>query len=178
MSSVGSRFETVDGREVTLRPATEDDYEEMVGVYASTRAAELAQVTWWDDAQKLAFCRMQYHAQKAEYDARFPEARCDVILFEGRTAGRFWVVRKDEEIHMLDVTVLPWAQGQGVGTALIRGLIEEANASGKKLRHMVFVLNEGARRLYERLGFVVFGEVGGTHLNMEWRPESVNREEP
>ncbi len=169
MSSVRARYETAGGREVTLRPATEDDYEELVGIYASTRADELAQVTWWDDAQKLAFCRMQYHAQKTEYDARYPDAQYDLILLEGRTAGRLWVGRDDEEIHMLDVTVLPWAQGQGVGTALVRALIEEARASGKRLRHMVFVMNEGARRLYERLGFVVFEEVGGTHLHMEWR---------
>ena len=172
MSSVGVRYETAGGREVTLRPAAEDDYEELVGVYASTRAAELAQVTWWDDEQKLAFCRMQYHAQKAEYDARYPEAQYDLILLEGRTAGRLWVGRDEEEIHMLDVTVLPWAQGQGVGTALVRGLIGEARATGKRLRHMVFVLNEGARRLYERLGFVVFEEVGGAYLHMEWRPGS------
>ena len=157
------------GGEVVLRPATPEDYEEMALVYASTRAAELAQVTWWDDEQKLAFCRMQYDAQKTEYDARYPDAQYDLILLDGRTAGRFWVGRDDDEIHMLDITVLPWAQGRGVGTAIVKTLIEEARASGKHLRHMVFVLNEGARRLYERLGFVVFEEVGGTHLHMEWR---------
>ena len=177
-SSGGVRFETAGGREFFLRPVTPEDYEEMVGVYASTRAAELAQVTWWDDAQKLAFCRMQHDAQKKEYDARYPKAQYDVIVLEGRTAGRLWVGRDDEKIHMLDVTILPWAQGQGVGTALVLSLIEEARASGKKLRHMVFILNEGARRLYERLGFVVFEEVGGAHLHMEWRPESVESREP
>lgn len=170
--SGGARFETAGGREVLLRPAAEEDYEEMVGVYASTRAAELAQVTWWDDAQKLAFCRMQYHAQKAEYDARYPDAQYDVVVLDGRTAGRIWVGRDAEKIHMLDLTLLPWAQGQGVGTALVRSLVEEARATGKRLRHMVFIMNEGARRLYERLGFVVFEEVGGSHLHMEWRPES------
>ena len=168
-SSVGVRFETAVGREFFLRPVTPEDYEEMVEVYASTRADELAQVTWWDDAQKLAFCRMQYEAQKSEYDSRFPDAQYDVIVIEGRVAGRLWVGRDDEQIRMLDVTVLPWAQGRGVGTALIRSLIEEARAKGKRLRHMVFIMNEGARRLYERLGFVVFEEVGGSHLHMEWR---------
>ena len=123
------------------------------------------------DEQKLAFCRMQYDAQKKEYDARFPDAQYDLILLEGRTAGRFWVGRGEEEIRLLDIIVLPWAQGQGVGTALVRALIEEARASGKRLRHMVFVMNEGARRLYERLGFVVFEEVGGAYLHMEWRGE-------
>ena len=160
-----------DGREVVLRPAAAEDYEELVAVYASTRAAELAQVTWWDDAQKLAFCRMQYDAQKKEYDERYPDAQYDVILLEGRTAGRFWVGRGADETRLLDIVVLPWAQGRGVGTALVRGLIEEARASGVRLRHMVFVMNEGARRLYERLGFVVFEEVGA-YLHMEWRPES------
>ncbi|HEX8147862.1 MAG TPA: GNAT family N-acetyltransferase [Pyrinomonadaceae bacterium] len=170
MPSGGTSVVLGDGREVALRPATPEDYEEMVAVYASTRAAELAQVTWWDDAQKLAFCRMQYHAQKTEYDARYPDAQYDVILLEGRTAGRLWIGRDAEEIHMLDITVLPWAQGQGVGAALVKTLIEEAVASGRRLRHMVFVLNEGARRLYERLGFVVFEEVG-PYLHMEWRPK-------
>ena len=137
------------GGEVVLRPATPEDYEEMVLVYASTREPELAQVTWWDDAQKT------------EYDARYPDAQYDVIVLEGRTAGRVWIGRDADEIHMLDITVLPWAQGRGVGTAIVKTLVEEARASGKHLRHMVFVLNEGARRLYERLGFVVFDEAGG-----------------
>ena len=172
---------TEGGREVVLRPAVAEDYEELVGVYASSRAAELAQVTWWGDEQKLAFCRMQYDAQKKEYDARFPDAQYDLILLDGRTAGRFWVGRGEEEMRLLDIVILPWAQGQGVGTALVRKLIDEARASGKRLRHMVFVMNEGARRLYERLGFVVFEEVGGAYLHMEWRGEeneekSVNRE--
>ena len=176
MSSGGVSFVTADGREVALRPATPEDYEELVGVYASTRADELAQVTWWDDAQKLAFCRMQYDAQKDDYDQRYPDPQYDLILLEGRTAGRVWIGRDEELIHMLDISLLPWARGQGIGTALVRRLIEEARVSGKRLRHMVFVMNEGARRLYERLGFVVFEEVGGAHLHMEWRPENVNRE--
>jgi ribosomal protein S18 acetylase RimI-like enzyme len=169
MSNGGVSFEADGGREVALRPATNDDYEELVRVYASTRAPELERVAWWDDEQKLAFCRMQYDAQKTEYEAHYPEAQYDVILLEGCTAGRFWVSRDEEEIRLLDIVVLPWAQRQGVGTALVRSLIEEARASGKQLRHMVFIENEGARRLYERLGFEVFEEVGGAYLHMEWR---------
>ena len=165
----GNEVGLEDGGTLSLRPVAPEDDEFLFGVYASTRAAELAQVTWWDDAQKLAFCRMQYDAQKKEYDSRFPDAQYDLILLDGRTAGRFWVGRGPAEMRLLDIIVLPWAQGQGVGTALARTLIGEARASGKRLRHMVFVMNEGARRLYERLGFVVFEEVGGAYLHMEWR---------
>lgn len=173
MSSSVVSFGAGGGREVTLSRATEEDYEELVRVYASTRAPELERVTWWTDEQKATFCRMQYDAQKAEYDTRYPDAQYDLILLEGRPAGRFWVGRDEEEIRLLDIVVLKWAQGQGIGTALVSALIEEARASGKRLRHMVFIENEGARRLYERLGFEVFEEAGGAYLHMEWRGREV-----
>lgn len=158
------------GAKIVLRPAGASDYEELLGVYASTRAAELAQVTWWDDAQKLAFCRAQYDAQKEEYDARFPGAEYDVIEVEGRTVGRVWVGRAAEEIRLLDIALLPEAQRRGLGAAVVGALVEEARASGKRLRHMVFMLNTDARRFYERLGFRVFEDIGG-YLHMEWAPE-------
>ena len=163
------------GAKLVLRPAAEADYEELVRIYASTRAAELAQVTWWDDAQKLAFCRSQYDAQKEEYDARFPDAEYDVIELEGRTVGRVWVGRDAEEIRLLDIALLPEAQGRGLGAAIVGKLIEEARASGKRLRHMVFMLNTGALRFYKRLGFRVFEDLSG-YLHMEWAPEGVNSE--
>jgi GNAT superfamily N-acetyltransferase len=169
MLSDGGLIEAGDLK-VKVRPATEADYEELVRVYASTRAAEVAQVTWWDDDQKLAFCRAQYDAQKAEYDARFPEAEYDVIELEGRTVGRVWIGRAVEEIRLLDIALLPEVQRRGLGAAIIGALIEEARASGKRLRHMVFMLNTDARRFYERLGFHVFEDVGG-YLHMEWTPE-------
>lgn len=153
---------------VELRPAAPEDDEFLLDVYASTRAEELAQVPW-DDATKRAFCRQQYNAQKAEYEARYPDARYDVILLDGQPAGRLWVGSDDAEIRLLDIALLPWAQRRGVGSQIVGRLIEEARASGKRLRHMVFVLNVGALSLYERLGFVTFEEVGA-YRHMEWRP--------
>jgi GNAT superfamily N-acetyltransferase len=158
------------GRTLALRAATPEDREDLVRIYASTRAAELAQVTWWDDSQKLAFCQMQYDAQKGEYEERYSDAEYDLILLEGRAVGRLWVGRDDEEIRLLDIALLPEAQNKGVGTALLNRLIEDARASGKRLRHMVFMLNKDALRFYERLGFEVFEDVGG-YLHMEWRSD-------
>ena len=158
------------GLKAVVRPAEAADYEELVRVYASTRADELAQVTWWDEEQKLAFCRAQYDAQKEEYDARFPGAEYDVIELDGRTVGRVWVGRSEAEIRLLDIALLPEAQRKGLGAAIVGALVEEARASDKRLRHMVFMLNADARRFYERLGFRVFEDVGG-YLHMEWAPE-------
>ena len=68
----------------------------------------------------------------------------------------------------MDIALLPEFQNRGAGTLLVRDLIEEARATNKSLRHMVFVLNNNADRFYERLGFVVIEEMGG-YKHMEWR---------
>ncbi|HET9712356.1 MAG TPA: GNAT family N-acetyltransferase, partial [Pyrinomonadaceae bacterium] len=127
----------------------------------------------WDDSQKDAFIRWQYQMQKQEYDARYPDARYDVILVDGVPAGRIWVGADETQIRLLDIAVIPEFQNRGVGTYLLRQLIDEAGLTGKALRHMVFILNENASRFYERLGFKTIEDVGG-YLHMEWLPGQSN----
>jgi hypothetical protein len=47
--------------------------------------------------------------------------------------------------------------------------MDEATRANKPLRHMVFMLNDNANRLYQRLGFKTIDDVGG-YLHMEWTP--------
>jgi ribosomal protein S18 acetylase RimI-like enzyme len=136
-------------------------------VYASTRAEELAQVQW-AESQQEQFVRWQYDLQRNEYQSRFPDAKYDVILVDGRPAGRIWVGSDDEQIRLLDIALLPEFQKRGVGTVLIRQLIDESIRAGKQLRHMVFALNDNAQRFYERLGFVVIEDLGA-YKHMEYR---------
>ena len=153
---------------VSLRPVNDADQEFLIGVYANTRAAELAQVDW-DETQKDAFIRWQYAMQKQEYEARYPSARYDIILVDGARAGRIWVGTDDTQIRLLDIAILKEFQNRGVGTQLLRQLMDEATRTNKALRHMVFVLNDNANRFYERLGFKTIEDVGG-YLHMEWLP--------
>jgi GNAT superfamily N-acetyltransferase len=155
------------GGAVKLRPVAAEDEEFLLKVYASTRAEELAQVPWSDE-EKAAFLKWQSSLQRKEYEANYPDIEYDVILFDGQPAGRIWISRDEENIRLLDIAILDEFQNRGVGTVLLRGLIDEATHSNKKLRHMVFVLNEDAKRFYERLGFVVFEEFGA-YVHMEWR---------
>jgi GNAT superfamily N-acetyltransferase len=154
---------------VSLRPVTDADQEFLVGVYASTRAAELAQVDW-DDSQKDVFIRWQFGLQRQDYDTRYPNARYEVIVVDDQPAGRIWVGTDATQIRLLDIALLPEFQNRGVGAYLLRQLIDEAKRAQKPLRHMVFMLNENAHRLYERLGFVEIEDAGG-YKHMEWRAE-------
>jgi len=152
---------------VTLRPVTPADDEFLIAVYGSSRAEELAQVVW-PEGQKEAFVRWQFDMQRQDYNRNYPNAEYSVILLDESPAGRIWIERDDKVIHLLDIAILPQFQNRGIGTLLLRQLIDESARTEKSLRHTVFVLNTDAHRFYERLGFVDIEE-SGAHQLMEWR---------
>ena len=153
---------------VALRPVAPADEEFLLSVYASTRAEEMALVPWTDE-QKRAFIKMQSDAQRRSYEENYAGITYSVVLCDGRPCGRLWVSRPPEEIHLLDIAVLPEFQNRGVGTVLLRQLIEESEREGLPLRHMVFLSNDDATRFYERLGFARV-ERHGMYWEMERRP--------
>lgn len=97
------------------------------------------------------------------------EDRLVVAEAEGKVVGYLAAEVHREEIDYLyfdDLSVSGAYRSRGIGTALIR----DAEAYGRSLGIGAFVLhaektNEGARRLYERLGYGILDE-DGTRLRM------------
>lgn len=150
-----------------LRPALPEDEPLLLEVYASTRADELGLVPWTDE-EKLAFVQMQFNAQRQHYLQYYPDAQWLVIMHEDLPAGRLIIDRAGAEIVLMDIALLPPYRNQGIGTALIRDLMDEARHMGRPIRLHVEFFNP-ALRLYERLGFTRIGE-SGVYFEMEWRP--------
>jgi ribosomal protein S18 acetylase RimI-like enzyme len=169
MANEVRRMRLPGGATLSLRPVEPADEEFLIAVYASTREEELSQVEW-PAGQREMFVRWQAQMQRQEYEARYPDAEYSVVLVDDQPAGRLWSGRDAEQIRLLDIALLPEFQNRGAGTALLKLLVGEARATGKALRHMILVTNEGARRFYERLGFEVIEVVNGAYLHMEWRP--------
>ncbi|HEX9987956.1 MAG TPA: GNAT family N-acetyltransferase [Chloroflexia bacterium] len=153
--------------EITRRPITSDDEALLYRIYASTRVEELA-LTNWDDAQKAAFLMMQFTAQHRYYQEHYSDATFEVILVDGQPAGRLYVGRWPEEIRIVDIALLPEYRNAGIGTTLLKGILEEAAQTGRRVSIHVERFNP-AMRLYERLGFSTVGEHGVYYL-MEWLP--------
>ena len=86
---------------------------------------------------------------------------CHILLVrtaDCRVAGfcAFWLVF--DEIHVNNVAVRPGLRAQGLGTTLLRRVLDEAQRLGARRATLeVRASNERARRLYERLGFYVAG---------------------
>lgn len=160
-----------------LRPATPDDREALLAIYASTRADELA-LTDWSATQCRAFVEMQFDAQWRHYSLHYPQSICQLIVLNTASAsgtsaqqvlGRLWVDRSNRRLHVLDITLLPESRGRGLGSQLLRELMTEADDRATALTVSVEVHNP-ARHLYERLGFLAQGEAQGIYQRMAWRP--------
>lgn len=151
----------------TLRPATDEDLPFLRRVYAGTRAMELAQVPWTDE-QKEAFLTFQFDAQHKYYREQFPDAAYDLIVVDGEPVGRLYVDRRDDEIRLIDIALLPERRRAGIGRKLLEDLQREAAAAGHPLRIHV-EMNNPALSLYRRLGFRELEEQGVYYL-MEWAP--------
>jgi len=124
----------------------------------------------WSETEKEAFLRMQFEAQSRYYEEQFPRASFQVIELEGRPIGRLYVDRRPDEIRLIDITLLPEFCNAGIGSALLRDLLDEATAADRPLRIHVERFNP-ALRLYQRLGFRQVEERGAYFL-MEWSPGS------
>jgi len=152
---------------ISLRPIRPDDEPLLYQLYASTREAEMA-LTGWTPEEVEAFLRMQFHAQHSHYMQYPPTCYFNVIELDGMPIGRIYTAEWDEDVRLIEITLLPEYRNRGIGTRLIRDVMERARALGKPVRLHVEPFNP-ARRLYERLGFTTLEE-RGFNLFMEWRP--------
>jgi len=154
---------------VTLRLVHDGDSELLYAIYASTRTEELSQVAW-GDAQKESFLRMQFGAQQKFYESEYPGAEFQLILVAGEPAGRFYVHRRETEIRIMDMALLPAFRGRGIGTKLLSETLAEADRTFRPVTIHVESFNP-AQRLYERLGFTRIASNGVYHL-LEWKPSA------
>lgn len=159
---------------VTLRPAKPEDESFLASVYGSTREQELAMVPW-DAAQCEAFIRHQYMAQLQHYQTEYPKAEHSVIILSGlsgdQPVGRIYIDRRENEIHILDITLLTRHRGRGIGTPILRRLMDEAAQAGKSVSIQLDTFSQ-SHQLFNRLGFKPT-ETNGFHTLFIWNPQAV-----
>jgi len=153
---------------ITRRAVCPEDKEFLYALYASTRAMEMA-MTGWSDEEKESFLRMQFHAQTTDYARNYTDAQFDLILCDGEPAGRLYLDRRQDEIRIVDIALMPEFRNRGIGSDLLADVMSEAEGRGKAVTIHVEI-NNPAMALYNRLGFMPVSE-NGVYLLMEWKPK-------
>jgi putative hydrolase of the HAD superfamily len=140
-----------------LRHATGADRDGLYELHKATMRAYVERTWGWDE-----------NLQQQYFHQRFDPRQRRVIVVDGQDAGMMEVERSAEGLILSNIQIAPAYQGYGLGTAVIRDLLAEAQQGGLPVRLQVLRVNP-ARRLYERLGFIVVQETS-THFKMQWTP--------
>lgn len=152
--------------EISTRPATNMDEPFLRCLFHIVRAPEFAPARLSPE-QLDALLNQQYDAMRSYYADVFPETEYVILEHAGSPVG-YEAVRATDELHLIDIALLPDYRNQGVGTARLRRLQTLAEEHETSLLLAVEVFNP-ARNLYVRLGFVV-EEQQGIYEQMRWTP--------
>ena len=137
-----------------LRPAGEADVPFLWHLRVAAMKEYVARTWGWDEG-------FQRHYFREHLDL----LRLEIIGVGEVSIGALAVEARDGVTFLANIEILPEYQGQGVGSAIIQDLCEQAEQKGQTVELQVLKVNP-ARRLYERLGF---REVGETETHFQLR---------
>ena len=127
-------------------------------LYAEVRAPELSATDWTATAKQL-FCDSQYALQDRHYRQHYADFEAWAICQHGTVIGRLYLATFDGVLILMDITIAAANRGAGIGTHLLEDIINQADMQKREMRLHV-ELDNPARRLYVRLGFIEIGEAG------------------
>ena len=90
-----------------------------------------------------------------------------IVVIRGRRAGYLSVNNRQDGLYLDNIQLSPTIRGQGIGTSILKQL--QADNTSTSIHLTTFVDNP-AKHLYERLGFVAVDK-RGTTIKMTWNPK-------
>lgn len=144
-----------------LTPATEADYAWLWELKRLTMT-EYVEQTWgtWDEELQEEFFRKNFSPDTVQ-----------IVMIEGQRAGLLQVEHEASEMFLANIQIHPKFQHRGLGTSVVRSVMESAASLGLPVRLQVLKVNTAAQRLYQRLGFACYGE-NLTHHLLRWQPRA------
>ncbi len=106
---------------IDFRPATADDFAFFFQLHKDTLGPYVDQVWGWDDEDQRAHLR-----RTIDYDAT------QVIVADEVEIGRLKVERRQHEVYLGLIEIAPSHQGRGIGGHIVRGVLDDAFADGKR----------------------------------------------
>ncbi len=112
--------------------------------YQVKKAAEGEYITlmfgWDEDVQR------DFHAKA------WQEQKPDIITYDGNLIGTAATIETEDCIEIGQFFILPEYENKGIGTYLLRSILDKADRSGKNVT-LKFLKNNPVKSLYVRNGF-------------------------
>ncbi|MBI5936815.1 MAG: GNAT family N-acetyltransferase [Betaproteobacteria bacterium] len=138
---------------LAMRPATAADNAFLESLYRATRDDLRLADAEEDFIENLI--ELQHHAQTHGYGDAFPNAMYFVVEYHSERIGRVALDFGPNEIHVIDVALIPAARGKGYGSQVLQTIQATAAKVMAPVSLTVRTDHLPVKQLYGRLGFVV-----------------------
>jgi GNAT superfamily N-acetyltransferase len=146
---------------LTLRDTVEADSELCFQIKKKSFGNYIEEIWGWDEG-----------VQRQLHEKDFEPGKFKIVQLDEIDIGLLGVRVEGTSLWVGQIYILPLHQNRGYGTRLIRDVIAEADRQGKTVKLQVLKTNP-ARKLYDRLGFLVTGTNGPHHVMERPLSESV-----
>ena len=138
-----------------LREVTQQDYNFIYHVKTTTLKPHIELVWGWDEEVQTKYLEESFGLETQL-----------IITYEQEEIGILELNELEKRIEVVELEILPEYQRKGIGTKILQDIIEEYKGKGKHVGIGCFKINRDAKRLYERLGFIMIKETE-THYVLE-----------
>jgi ribosomal protein S18 acetylase RimI-like enzyme len=127
-------------------PADESHYEFIYRVKKEANGEYITRVWGWDEAKQREFFAEDWQKLKPS-----------VILYNNVPIGTICISNDNESLQIARFYILPEYQNQGIGSYLVKRLLEKADKQNLIAKLCVLKINP-AISLYRRLGYEIINE--------------------
>ncbi|ARC36464.1 N-acetyltransferase [Paracoccus yeei] len=142
--------------EFGLRSARPDEFAFAEAIYINAMRPLMEQLDAWDEPLRRAAIRRSFKA-----------ADSCIITLGGRDIGWMQVTERDADYNLAQIQILEEYCGLGIGTRIIRDLLDKAARQGRTVS-LSAVRTNRAIGLYQRLGFRIIDPDASPIIDMVW----------
>jgi ribosomal protein S18 acetylase RimI-like enzyme len=144
------------GPQYALREATPEDFPFAEAIYIDSMRPLMKRLARWNETERRAALRRSFKVTDTS-----------IIILDGRDIGWMQVTERDTDYNLAQLQLLDDYCGLGIGTRLIKGLLDRAEREDRTVSLSVIRINR-AIGLYERLGFRIVDPEATPILDMVW----------
>ena len=151
---------------ITLVPIVPEHKELVYDLFRDIHP-ELTGIQGMAEGQLEDLLRLQFDMRQAQFGELYPNAERSLIVLDGVPIGYVYTDTGDD-IRVIEIGVLKHYRRNGIGSYIIRTLIDKANAEGKNISLQVLWFNHSACQFYQKLGFTLIHNNGIAYEMKYW----------
>ena len=143
---------------VKVIPADESHREFSYQVKKAAEGDYITQLWGWDEKVQRDF-----------HTSDWLQKRPSMILYDNKPIGTIYILENSNYIQIGQFFILPEYQNKGIGSYLLKSILDKADQSGRITR-IAYLINNPVVSLYKRNGFETI-EVHDVYCHMERKPK-------